>query len=104
MKGKGIGTEMQFTFETQGSNTFLVYEIQTHEQLDSMTMGMVGNNKLDGVIPFNYTQMDSQRLLKYNVSSRVSLAQYFNGIVNKKRLIGVMESLAVQYLTHRIIC
>lgn len=98
MKGKGISTKMQFTFETQGSNTFLVYEIQTHEQLDSMTMGMVGNNRLDGVIPFNYTQMDSQRLLKYNVSSRVSLAQYFNGIVNKKRLIGVMESLAMAVL------
>lgn len=89
---------MQFTFETQGSNTFLVYEIGAKESLDSMTMGMVDNNKIEGVIPFQYTQMDSQRLLKYNVSSRVSLAQYFNGVVNKKRLIGVMESLAAAVL------
>ncbi len=89
---------MQFTFETQGSNTFLVYEMGELEQLDSMTMGMVGNNKLEGVIPFQYTQMDKQRLLKYNVSSRVSLAQYLSGIVNKKRLIGVMESLATAVL------
>lgn len=85
---------MQFTFESQGSNTFLVYEMNGNEKLDSMTFGMVENNKLEGIIPFIYTQMDKQRLLKYNVSSRVSLDQYFNGIVNRKRLIGVMLSLA----------
>ena len=89
---------MQFTYESQGINTFLVYEFEESDKIDSITMGMISNNKLEGVIPFNYTQMDNQRLLKFNVSSRVNLEQYFDGVVNRKRLMGVMLSLATAIL------
>lgn len=85
---------MQFEFEVQGTGTLLVYRMEEEQMLDSLTMGMMRNNKIEGVLPLTYSQMDSDRFLKYNVSSRISLEQYFNGIVNKKRLLGVMKSIA----------
>lgn len=85
---------MQFTFESQGTSTFLVYEMTEKQVVDSVTMGMVSNNRIDGIIPFHYSQLDTKRYLKYNVSSKVSLADYFNGIVNRSRLVGVMDSIA----------
>lgn len=85
---------MQFNFESKGTNTFLVYELSKSQEIDSLTMGMISNNRIEGVIPFSFSQLDEKRYLQYNVSSKISLSQYFSGIVNRKRLIGVMTSIA----------
>lgn len=85
---------MGFTYETQGTSTFLVYGLEEKEQLDSMVMGMMGNNRIEGVLPFSFSRLDRDRLIKYNVSSRVNLEQYFSGIVNRKRLLKVLISMA----------
>ena len=92
---------MQFEFEIQGTGTLLVYRMEEEQRLDSLTMGMMRNNKIEGVLPLTYSQMDSDRFLKYNVSSKISLEQYFNGIVNKKRLLGVMKSIASAVINAR---
>lgn len=85
---------MNFTYETQGTSTFLVYTMGEREQLDAVVMGMMSNNKIEGVLPFSFTRLDQERFVRYNVSSRISLAQYFNGIVNKNRLLKVLISMA----------
>lgn len=84
---------MDFTYENQGTNTYLVYEIKTDDQIDSMSLGMLTNNKIAGFAPTFFTQMDAQKFIKYNVSAKVSVKQFFNGAVNKKRLLGVFEGI-----------
>ena len=84
---------MEFTFETIGSNTFLVYEIPQNEEVDTMTLGMLTNNKISGMVPILYTQMNASRYLKYNVSAKISVKQFFSGSVNKKRLLGVFSGI-----------
>lgn len=85
---------MAFTFETSGNNTFLVYTIQEEDTLDTMTLGMVSNNRIPGISPVLYTQMNRDRFLKYNVTAKVTVKQFFSGIVNKRRLLGVFSSVA----------
>jgi len=68
------------------------------DAIDSMSMGMASNNHIEGVIPFSYLQIDNKRYLKYNISSLVSLSQYFNGIVNRNRVVSVMDSIATAAL------
>lgn len=85
---------INLTYENQGTSTFLVYKLGENDIIDTMTMGMISNNKIYGVLPFIYSQMDSEKLFKYNTSSRTSLKQYFAGVVNKKRLLTVFSSLA----------
>lgn len=85
---------MHFTLETQGTNSFLTYCMEADEALDSMSMGMIENNHIKGIIPFHYLQLDDNRFLKYNISSQVSLAKYFSGVVNRRHLLSVMKGVA----------
>ena len=56
---------MHFNFESKGTNTFLVYELSKSEEVDSLTMGMISNNRIEGVIPFSFSQLDERRYLQY---------------------------------------
>lgn len=85
---------MQLTYESKGTSTFLVCTMGESEVLDNMSMGMLENNQIKGILSLNYSQENDRRYIKYNVSSKVSLAQYFNGVVNRARLIQIMSSLA----------
>lgn len=82
-------TMNQFTFENQGNNAYLVYEIASTDQMDTMSLGMLTNNKIVGLASTIFTQMDSTKYIKYNITSRVSAAEFLSGPVNRKRLLGV---------------
>ena len=88
-----------FSFENQGSMTYLVYRIAEDDIIDTMSLGMLTNNRIPGLIPVVYTQMDSTRYIKYNISSKISVKQFFEGQVNKKRLIGVFSGIAEAILS-----
>ena len=84
---------MEFSYENQGANTYLVYEVKESDEIDSLSLGMLTNNKIQGLAQTLFTQMDETRYIKYNVSSKVSVRQFFNGPVNKKRLLGVFNGI-----------
>ncbi|MDD4095322.1 MAG: DUF6382 domain-containing protein [Oscillospiraceae bacterium] len=82
-----------FAYESQGASTYLVYQIKPEDELDSMSLGMLTNNKIAGLAQTLFLQMDTTKYIKYNVSSKVSVKQFFSGVVNKKRLIGVFKGI-----------
>ncbi len=84
---------MNLVFETKGTNTYLVYKVGEQDLVDSMTLGMLANNNIPGLIKTHFVQMDNQKYIKFNVSSKVSVGQYFTGAVNKKRLLGVFTGI-----------
>ena len=90
---------MNFAFENQDTNTLLVYKIAHNEEVDTTTFGMIVNNKIPGLANVIFTQMDLDRYLKYNVSAKVSVKQFFSASVNKKRLIGVFSGIVDALLT-----
>ena len=83
----------EFTFENQGTNTYLVYAIKAEDSVDTMSLGMLTNNKIPGLAPAIFTQMDTNKYIKFNVSAHISVKQFFSGPVNKKRLIGVFNGI-----------
>lgn len=84
---------MQFTYENQGTNTYLCCDL-TDMEIDTMGLGMITNNRIQGFVHSIYTQIDNRKLIKYNVSSRVSMKQFFSGPVNRKRLVNVFVGIA----------
>ena len=84
---------MNMTFENQGTNTYLVYEIHSADDLDSMSLGMLTNNKIPGLAEASFFQIDTTKYIKFNVSAKVTVSQLFSGPVNKKRLIGVFNGI-----------
>lgn len=84
---------MSFTYENQGNNTYLVYKIGASDNVDTMSLGMITNNKIDGIVQTLFTQSDTDRFIKYNISAKVSAKEFLSGVVNKKRLLGVFISV-----------
>lgn len=84
---------MSFTYENQGNNTYLVYKIGASDNVDTMSLGMITNNKIDEIVPTLFTQSDTDRFIKYNISAKVSAKEFLSGVVNKKRLLGVFISV-----------
>ena len=82
-----------FEFENQLGAVHLVYRIQPHEEVDTFLLGMLCNNEIQGVAKTTFTQIDSEKIVKYNVSSKISASRLFDGPVNKKRLIGVFSGI-----------
>ena len=82
-----------FTFENQGTNTYLVYTVSPEDAVDTMSLGMLTNNTIDGLASTIFMQLDMTKYIKYNVSAKVSAKQIFSGPVNKKRLIGVFSGI-----------
>ena len=83
----------KFTYENQGTHTYLVYTIQAKDPVDSMSLGMLTNNKISGLAHALFTQMDATKYIKYDVSAKISVKQFFSGQVNKKRLLGVFNGI-----------
>lgn len=77
-----------FVKEQQGAYTYLTYEIKNEDNIDSMGMGMITNNQIEGFVPVVYTQMNDKSFLKYNISGCITAKEYLSGIVDKKRLLG----------------
>lgn len=90
---------MNFTYENQGTNTYLVYTVSPEESIDSMSLGMLTNNKIPGLATMLFTQMDTTKYFKYNVSAHVPVSQFFAGAVNKKRLLGVFKGIVAAILS-----
>lgn len=86
-----------FTVENQGVNTYLVYKVNAEDEFDSLSFGMLANNKIRGIAPILFTQMDSDKFLKYNISSKIPVSQFLKGSVTKKRLLGVFSGIASAY-------
>lgn len=84
---------MAFVFENQGTNTYLVYTVSSEDVVDTMSLGMLTNNKIDGLATTIFMQLDMTKYIKYNVSAKVSAKQLFTGPVNKKRLLGVFSGI-----------
>lgn len=88
-----------FTFENQGSNTFLVYKLKETDSIDSFDYGMLKNNKIDGILEPIVTTMNNEVTIKFNISSKIALKQYFEGVVNKKRILTAFSTITNAALT-----
>ena len=64
---------MNFTFETQGTNTYLVYQIGEEDRIDSMSLGMLTNNKIPGLASTIFTQMDMTKFINFATWSQFSV-------------------------------
>lgn len=83
----------RFSYETHGINTYLVYTLQFNEVVDTMSLGMITNNRIPGLAQTLFTQVDSTKYIKYNVSAKVTVTDFFTGMINRKRLLGVFGGI-----------
>lgn len=81
------------TIENQGGVSQLVYKIGEDDVIDTMSLGMLRNNNIEGISKIVYTQKDEEKYFKYQIAGKVTLTDYFSGTINKKRLLNVFASI-----------
>lgn len=79
--------------ERHGISTYLVFELGPEDTVDSMSLGMLVNNRIPGFAPTIFTQTDNIKQIKCDVTGLVAADQYLLGAVNKKRLLGVFQGI-----------
>ena len=85
--------KLSFSFRNLGTNTYLVYTIQKDDTLDAMSLGMLTNNKIAGLASTTITQNMETNCIKYDVSKKISVKEFFAGAVSKKHLLGVFSAI-----------
>jgi len=89
----------EFNFEPNGTRTFLVYRLDENEQIDSLAMGMFENNKIKNILAPNYYQVDKERFLKYDVTSKINLEMYIKTPSSKKQFLTFISGLVGAYIS-----
>lgn len=85
---------MNFAYENQGTNTYLVYTVSPDDIIDRTSRGMLTNNKIPGVANTLFTQMDMTKYIKFNVSAHIPASQFLAGTVSKRSVLGVFKGIS----------
>lgn len=87
-----------FRHEEQEGKRYLIYEKREEDVLDSFTMEMLSNNKIEGLAPFSCIRMDRDVEMKYNITGLITLQELFSSTIAKQKFLGILESLAENVL------
>lgn len=82
-----------FTYEEQGNKRYLVYEKKPDDSMDILTLEMMSNNRIDGLVPVSHTQIDDCFYMKYDITGLQSLREYFQKPINRKKFFSILESI-----------
>ena len=87
---------MEFYKKVISGTTYLSCDISS-DTIDEVSLGMLSNNKITGLLPLNLFEEDEKLSLNYNISSKLSLDEYLGGLVEKgkliKTLIGIIDAI-----------
>ena len=83
----------EFCIENQGTNTYLVYTFSEDDMVDTMSLGMLTNNHIQGVTETTFYQMDAVKQVKYNITSKVEIQQMFERTLNRKQVLGIFSGI-----------
>lgn len=82
----------EFSYESIGGHTYLVYEIKQTDNVDSLSLGMLVNNSIPGVAKTTFNQMDNACYIKYDISAKIS-AESLSSAVDKKTMLGLFSGI-----------
>ena len=85
---------MEFYNEQLSGVTYLCYKVLQEDELDQLSLGMLTNNRISHLLPAASYNMDGVDIIRYNISSKVTLRTFFSGMINKKQVITAFRSIA----------
>lgn len=88
-----------FKTENTGSETYLIYTVGEGEVVDELSLGMLTNNKIPGVLSTACYTRDGKRLIRYQISSKVTLESYLAGTISRKKLLTIFKTITAAFLS-----
>lgn len=88
----------KFNYESQGTTTYLVYQIGAEDMIDDTSLGMLRNNDITGVAPILFNQINNDRFLMYNISAKRPVSSFLMDTVTKRSLLSVFLGIANAFI------
>ena len=85
----------RFKFENQGAISYLVYEVQAEDKIDTISLNMLSGNQIKGLADTTFLQMDDKRFISLGDSP----AGAFGKITAKMMLPGVASGAILSWIT-----
>lgn len=79
--------------EVVGSRTYLIYEVTDENEIDNFSFQMISQNKIEGLLGFSTLLKDDIQVLRYDVSSKITLGQYMDGVLRKNNILNILKSI-----------
>ena len=103
---------MNFYMEKQLDGTeFQIYEVPPERRLDKTALGMLGNNRIEGLLPCTPVLVDGKRLLRYPVTDMQPLPTVLSNYLDGSAILhlmdevcGVLSCLSDYLLDPRMLC
>lgn len=84
---------MNFSYEMQDDRKLLVLPLQETDRLDTFVFGIMTNENVPGILPFEFSQSGGGRFFRYDVTNNTALKDYLVGVINKNMLLNVFQSI-----------
>ena len=84
---------MSFTNGQYGDDSYLVYQLEMDDVVETMSFGQITNNLIEGLAPATFTQMDTTRSVMYKITSHMPLEDFLQRSIKKKHLIKLLSGI-----------
>ena len=84
---------MSFSIGQYGDNSYLVYQFEENDEIETMSFGQITNNQIDGLAPATFTQMDVTKSIMYKITSHISLEDFLQRPIKKKDLLRILSGI-----------
>lgn len=90
---------MGFEYLEESGKEYLVQRVENLSELDNVTIGMLENNEIKGILPFFLIQENSSIELQYDISGYETVKSKYSGKVNKSKLLKLLTAICNVYET-----
>ncbi|MBR4767226.1 MAG: FHA domain-containing protein [Clostridia bacterium] len=84
---------MKYYIENRGANDYFCINLEQEDIIDELTLGMITHNTIPCFAPAVYTQMNDERVVRYDISDKVSLTKILESVMNKRKILTIFSEI-----------
>ncbi len=88
---------MKNYIETQDKSKYLVFEADVSDMIDTIAVGMIENNIIDGIIPFSISQFDDRITIRYDITKYITMSDLIDEYMSRDKILSVIDGLLSVY-------
>lgn len=85
---------INLSIETTADSMNAIYTLKSGDRIDNLTLGMLVNNQMTGVVLISPVQVKEDRFFRYNITNTISMQDYLGDTVQKDKLLNVFLQIA----------
>lgn len=86
---------VDLNIKENNNNVIAEYQLKNGDRIDNLTLGMLMNNRIEGVIPVSPVQEENEQSFRYDITGMVSLKEYLGEYVKRDSILKAFYEIAV---------